>query len=144
MLSDTMMRNYLGRLLPLQENAGAVRDSINEIKREARSDGLNLDAINALVPLLHKYPHDKGASVLKEVIQYAEMFGTESLVSQANSSSHSQRELMSNTDVSGVTSGEVLPLSAVKHEWMLSGLFRLSTQVVVATSVSIGLIWLLS
>lgn len=144
MSSNATVRDYLKRLVPLQGMAEDNRDRLNEIRREARADGLNFDAVNALLPLLTKYPHDKAAGVLNEVIRYAEAFGTEPLVSQADTSSHPPPEPVPDAVDSQPTRGQVPPLGAVKHKSRLSGPLRLSTQVVAAMSVSVGLLWLLN
>ncbi len=142
MLSDAAVRDYLERLVPLQEDWEETRDGLTEIKRDARSDGLNLDAINAVLLVLSKYPHDKGAHVLNEVIRYAEAYGTENLVSQSGngSGSTSPPDSVPDADVSPPPKAEV-PASTVPPA--LARL-RLSTQVVAAMFVTFGLLWLLN
>lgn len=138
MLSGAVMSEYLERLVPLQGAADDNRDRLNDIKQEARSDGLNIDAINALLPLLTKYPHDKAAGVLNEVIRYAEAFGTESLVSQGAMSSYPVPTGESDVDVSQPATAGALGRKSTAYAPL-----RLSVQVVAAMSVSVGLLWLL-
>ncbi|MFQ5784506.1 MAG: hypothetical protein ACE5H8_06750 [Alphaproteobacteria bacterium] len=120
------------------------RDELNDLRREARSDGLNLDAVNALVPILAKYPHDKGAGVLNELIRYAGAFGTELAVAGANASPQPANDPASDERVPEPPS-PAAPASAVPTPRPgASAPLRLASQVVVAVSVSIGLIWLLN
>lgn len=144
MLSDTTVRDYLERLVPLQEVAEETRDRLGEIKQEARSDGLNLDALNALLPVIGKYPHDKGARVLSEVIRYAEAFGAENLVSQADTGSHPPSIPVSNADVSQPAKAEAHSAGGLGRRSTAYARLRLSTQVVASVFVTIGLIWLLN
>lgn len=144
MLSDSEVRDYLNRMVPLQEVAAENIERLNEIKRDARADGMNRDAINALLPVLSKYPHDKGASVLNEVIRYAEVFGAGPIGSQANAITHRPRELGSNADVPQSATAEVPSPAISGRRSTASAPLRLSTQVVAALSLSIGLLWLLN
>ena len=144
MLSDATVRDHLERLVALQGAAEDNRDRLNDIKREARADGLNLDAVNALLPLLAKYPHDKGASVLNEVIRYAEVFGAESLVSQADTGSHPPWKPVLGADASQLANAEAHSAAALGRRSTAFAPLHLSTQVVAAVSLSIGLIWLLN
>ena len=136
MLSGAVLSEYLERMVPLQGAITENVDRLNEIKRDARSDGVNLDALHALLPILIKYPHDKGASVLNEIIRYAEAFGVESLVSKADADSPAPAEPTPEAQV-----------TQPAESWRRSTAFarlRLSAQVVVAVGLSTGLIWLLN
>lgn len=81
MVPDRTVQEYLERIVPLQETYNEYLTRIAEIKREARGDGLKMEAVNALLPLLVKHPHDKGAAVINEMIRYAEAYGAEGVVS---------------------------------------------------------------
>ena len=144
MLSDAEVRDRLEQLVQIQQLWEEPKGRLAEIKRFARSDGLNLDALNVLLPVLSKYPHDKGASVLNDVIRYAEVFGTENLVSQADTGSHPPSIPVSNADVSQPASAEVRAPAVWEPGSKASAPLRLSVQVVVAMSVSVGLLWLLN
>ncbi len=136
MLSGAVLSEYLERLVPLQGAFNENLDRLNEIKRDACSDGATLDALNALLPILSKYPHDKGARVLNEIIRYAEAFGVESLVSKADADSQAPAGPTPEAQV-----------SQPAKSWRRSTAFprlRLSAQVVVAVGLSTGLIWLLN
>ncbi len=144
MLSDTAVRDLLERMVPLQGAYTDNLDRLNEIKADARSDGLNIEAINALLPILVRHPYDKGASVLNEVIRYAEAYGTKSLVSHADASSHPPPDSVSNADVARLASAEVHAPAVWEPGSKASAPLRLSVQVVAAMSVSVGLLWLLN
>ena len=143
MLSDDEVREYLERLVPLQEAFTEDANRLNEIKREAQSDGLSIDALNAFLPILVKYPHDKGARVLKEVIRCAETLGAEPLTTAGDTRPTTPSNPSSDTHVSPPT---VSVPSAAVSGWRAraDAPLRLTTQVVAAVIVTFGLIWLLN
>lgn len=144
MLSGAVLSEYLERLVPLQGAVAENLDRLNEIKRDARSDGADLDALNALLPILSKYPHDKGARVLNEIIRYAEAFGVESLVSKADADSQAPAEPTPEAQVSQPATAGIPWLAESRRRSTAFAGLRLSAQVVVAVGLSTGLIWLLN
>ena len=144
MLSDSTVRDCLRRLVPLQEVAEETKDRLGEIKREARSDGLNLDALNALLPVIGKYPHDKGASVLNEVIRYAEAFGTEGLVARGNADAHASSNAEASAEVPQLPEATTPPPAGSGRRLVAFASLRLPTQVALAGFLTFGLIWLLN
>ena len=144
MSSNAMMRDYMERLVPLQEIAEENKNHLNEIKREARSDGLNLDALNALLPVIGKYPHDKGARVLSEVIRYAEAFGTEELVARGDGEAHASSGGQARADLPQVPQAATSPRAEAKPRGLGFGALRLPAQVAASLCVTFGLIWLLN
>ena len=143
MLSDAAAREYLERMVPLQVAFTNNIDRLTEIKRDARSDGLNLDALNALLPVLSKYPHDKGASVLNDVIRYAEAFGAEPVVSQTVTPATAPSVPAADADVSPLPKAEAPASAAPRRRSSALAQLRLSTQVVAAMFLTFGLLWLL-
>ena len=144
MFSDAMVRDYLVHIVPLQEDLEETRDRLKEIKRDARSDGLNLDAINILVPVLGKYPHDKGAKVLNEVIRYAEAYGTEGLVARGDGEAHPSSSAEARAGLPQVPEAATPPPADVKPRGLGSRPLRLSTQIAASLCVTFGLLWLLN
>ena len=142
------VREHIQRIVRLQldlEHASAdLRDELNIAKREARADGLNVDAVNALVPLLSKYRHDKGASVLREVIRYAEAFGTEALVSRTVSPATAPAVPAAATQASPPPEVGTQATSARRRRSRTAASLRVPAQIATAISLTFGLIWLLN
>ena len=142
--SPSMIRSHLENMVKAQRAMEQPKAELADQKRIAKSDGLNIDALNALLPLLIKYPHDKAAGVLNDLICYAQAFGTELATSEAEAGSGTARDVVSDELVSQPPAANI-PSAAEPHR--RSAIFaplRFSTQVLVAISVSIGLIWLLN
>ena len=144
MLSDAAIREYLERLVQNQRLSEEPRDRLNEIKREARGDGLNMDAVNALLPLLVKYPHDKGATAVNEMIRYAEVFGAEILVSRTAAPAAAPSAPSADADVLPPVNAEIRLAAVPRRRPAAPAHLRLSTQVVAAVGLTVGLIWLLN
>lgn len=141
---EKIIEGYLGRLVTLQQKVEQPRDEMNDLRREARAEGVNVEALNVLVPLISKYPHDKGAGVLKEVIRYAEIFGAEILAGTANAGSHHSPKRVLDVDVPQAGKAEVRAPAVSAGSSTADTPLRLSTQVVAAVFLTIGLIWLLN
>ena len=150
--SDIAVHDYLERMIPLQETNFENATLLNEIKREARSDGLNVDAINALLPILVKYRHDKGAAVINEIVRYAELHGADSIVSRgavptpeaaANASGTPSVSASANAAREAEAEVRPKPPAAPRDRKVALTRLRLSAQVVTATCVTAGLLWLL-
>ncbi len=141
---EEIVHEYVDRMVALQQTMEQPRDELNDIRREARAGGLNVEALNVLVPLISKYPHDKGAGVLSEVIRYTEIFGAEILVSGANAGSPCSPKPTSSTDAAQPASAEVRSPAASDRDSAAHTSLRLSTQVIAAVGLTIGLIWLLN
>lgn len=140
---DRIWREQIEQMVLLRQSMDEARDKLGEIKREGRADGLNMDAVNALLPVLSQHPHDKGARVLLQMIRYAELVGAElnTLTQHSISVSEAEAPLGPQTDVAGVQSGSA---AASRQKSRILTRLRLSSQVVAAVSLSIGLIWLLN
>ena len=143
-MSEATERDYLERLVPLQEILENTRDRQVEIKREARSDGLHLDALNALLPVLGKYPHDKGARVLSEVIRYAEAYGTEGLVASGHGEAQASAGGQAGAEVPQVPPAAAPPAAEARPRGLRFGRLRVWTQVAASLGVTFGLLWLLN
>ena len=137
------VRNHVLRLVRLQEALDDPRDQLSDAKREAKADGLNIDAINALLPLLRKYPYNEAVGVLSESIRYAEVCGTRGAVQEADSSSSPPPERVMKHDAAEPAKAEIRSLRALGRRVTSYAPLRLSTQVLAAVSLAIGLIWLL-
>ena len=137
--SDDITRAYLGRMAPLQEAYTENVNGLNEIKADARADGLNLDAVNALLPLLAKYPHDKGAMVINELIRYAEAYGTEGLVARGAGATQAPAPVEAE-----LAPPPPAPAPAVQTRGPGGARLRAGTQLAAALGVAFGLLWLLN
>ena len=144
MSPEAKVRDLFEQMVPLQEANTENARRLAEIRQEARSEGLNLDAVNALLPILVKFPHDKGAAVVNEIIRYAEAYGTENLVSQTVAPPPALSAPATDSDVSPPPKPE--DQASARPRWRPAALahLRLSTQVVAAVGVTVGLLWLLN
>ena len=142
------VREHIQRIVRLQldlERASAdPRDELNIAKREALADGLNMDALNALIPLLTKYRHDKGEKVLEDFIRYAEAFGTEALVSRTVTPATAPATLVAAIQASPPPEVGTQAASARRRRSLTATSFRVPAQIVTAVSLTFGLIWLLN
>ena len=71
------VETYMERIIEIQQTVKELNAQINGIRRDARESGLNLDAFNFLVNQRMRFPDDKGARVVDQLIEYAEMTGVE-------------------------------------------------------------------
>ena len=81
------VRSHMERLASASESFVAQRDQFNDLKREARLDGLNILALNPLVEILGTNPHDRGKRVLQDLFSYAIEAGAELDFARAATSS---------------------------------------------------------
>jgi hypothetical protein len=73
---DTL-RSLIERMVQAREAMNVQRDLLNDFRRDARSDGLNMQALNPLVDILGEQSHDRGSKVLSDLLSYARAAGTE-------------------------------------------------------------------
>ena len=73
---DTL-RSLIERMVQAREAMNVQRDLLNDFRRDARSDGLNMQALNPLVDILGEHNYDRGSKVLSDLVSYARAFGTE-------------------------------------------------------------------
>lgn len=141
---DKTIGRHVGRMVTLQHELEQPRDGLNDVRREARADGLNVDALNALVPLITKYPHDKAAGVLNELIRYAEIFGAEIDASRTKAGTDRVSAPISGTEPAQSETSELRPAVASDRGAVADSPLRLSAEVLAAIGLTIGLIWLLN
>ena len=144
MEQDEIIRDRLERMVALQQAMEDPRDALNDARREARADGLNVEALNALLPLMSKYPHDKGAGVLNEIIRYAKIYGAENLTSAASVGSQSSPEPSFAAEAEKSVKTKVRTPAASDRDRATHDPLRLSTQVIAALGLTICLIWFLN
>ena len=75
-MEEETLRSCIERMVAEKETMNTARDQLVDYRREARSDGLNIQALNPLVDILSEHPHDRGARVLTDLIYYAQVAGT--------------------------------------------------------------------
>ncbi len=141
---EELIRKYLERMVALQIDLEGPRDELNDVRREARGDGLNLEALNLLVPLISKYPHDKGAKVLNEVMRYAEIIGAENLRPESLAAPRPAGQPVSNDAAPPSENAEHPTAAPSRRKTATSAPLRRTSALLAAICLSIGLVWLLN
>lgn len=76
-MDDETLRSCIARMVAAKERMAEPRDQLNDLRREARAEGANIKALNPLIDILCENPHDRGTKVLRDLIHYARIAGTE-------------------------------------------------------------------
>ena len=156
-IAEDRLRELIGEMLEAREAMNEQRDRLNDLRREARSEGLNMQALNPLIEIMGEYSHDGGSQVLNRMIAYAQTFGTALDVAPASrpaeetaaassaaatepSEQHQQLQpqLQSISPAVAVASQARAPRQPWFDAWG-----RSLCHVALAISVSAGLLWLL-
>jgi hypothetical protein len=141
---DEVIRDYLERVVSLQRAMDRPREELYDTKREAKAAGVNIEALNALQPILSKHEYDKGAGVLKEVVRYAEIFGADIIDGTAETASAPEPRQTSDAPAPQVENGTVVAQTPRTRSLLAAAPVQLSTQFLAAVFLTIGLIWLLN
>ena len=140
--------SHMERLAAASESFVAQRDQLNDLKREARLDGLNILALNPLVEILGTNPHDRGRRVLQDLFSYAIEAGAELEFAKAATSSVSgsvrscdqQAEAMRQPDARVLGTPRASDPARQKRRDRIAGAFH----GLLGLSISGLLLWLLS
>lgn len=154
-IAEDRLRELIGEMLEAREAMNEQRDRLNDLRREARSEGLNMQALNPLIEIMGEYSHDGGSQVLNRMIAYAQTCGTALDVAPASQSTKetASSEAVVETSEQGqqlqpqlqATSPAVAATSQVQNgptAWF-DAWGRSLCHVAIAISVSAGLLWLL-
>jgi len=71
----SLLPDYIERISALQRSTQELQAEMNQIRRDARADGLNMEAVNILSIVVSKSSHDGGLSMLQDVVKYAYEMG---------------------------------------------------------------------
>ena len=74
---SSSIATYVERIVELQATVSELNSQIGRIRRDARTAGVDIDALNFLIGIRVRYPTDKGAAVVDRVIEYADLSGVE-------------------------------------------------------------------
>lgn len=75
-IAEDRLRELVSEMVKAKEAMNEQRDRLIDLRREARAEGLNVQAINPLIDVMGEHSHDGGSQVLKEIIAYAQTCGT--------------------------------------------------------------------
>ncbi|MCH7793611.1 MAG: hypothetical protein IH900_00520 [Proteobacteria bacterium] len=76
-MEEETLRRCIARMVAAKESMNTARDELIDIRREARSDGANIQALNPLVDILGEHGHVLGARVLADLFHYAQVAGSD-------------------------------------------------------------------
>ena len=75
-IAEDRLRELIGEMVKVKEAMNEQRDRLVDLRREARAEGLNIQALNPLIEVMGEHSHDGGSRVLNEIIAYAQACGT--------------------------------------------------------------------
>ena len=76
-MEEETLRRCIERMVASKESMNTARDELIDFRREARSDGVNIQALNPLVEILGEHGHVAGARVLTDLFHYAQVAGSD-------------------------------------------------------------------
>ena len=156
-IAEDRLRELIGEMVKAKEAMNEQRDRLVDLRREARAEGLNIQALNPLIDVMGEHSHDGGSRVLNEIIAYAQTCGTaldvaptsqsvketapassEAAVEPSEQNQQLQPQLQATSPaVAAMSRGQISP-AAWFDAWG-----RGLCHVALAVSVSAGLLWLL-
>ena len=151
MAEATMDQDVLQKLLlqmaEAKEAMNVQRDLLNSLRREARGDGLNMQALNPLVEILGEHKFDRGSRVVSDLITYARAAGAELDLGEVSVSRNQSSTSPVEPD-SGEHASFRTPSAATTHgrDSEFDGTWRSGRAVfhgALAISISAVLLWLL-
>lgn len=71
------VKSFIDRLVRLHEQKAEIMEDIKEVKKEAKSEGWNVKAIDKLVAMIVKDTSDKEAALMNEIMLYADAAGVQ-------------------------------------------------------------------
>ena len=141
------LRELIDRMVSAKEAMNAQRDLLNDFRREARSDGLNMQALNPLIDILGENSHDRGSRTLNDLVDYARAAGADLDLPQVPMDRNEGPSGMAKVDTAEPDLATGQPDLAAASASTRSRHRAWSKNVVRATLailVSIALIWLLN
>ncbi len=146
-MEEETLRSCIERMVAAKQTMNTPRDQLGDFRREARSDGLNIQALNPLVEVLSEHQHDRGARVLTDLIYYAQVAGANLPLSGNGTPAGRWSEGVPGQQTVTVTdlgaSQSDIPAGLKSRRRHISPSFRLAFDGVLAGCVSVFLVWLL-
>lgn len=71
------VKSFIDRLVRLHEEKAKLMEDIKEVRKEAKSEGWNVKAIDKLVAMIVKDTSDKEAELMNEIMLYADAAGVQ-------------------------------------------------------------------
>lgn len=146
-MEEETLRSCIGRIVRAKEAMNASLEEVNDLRLEVRSEGINLEALDPLVHILSRHPHDRGVKVLTDLARYARVAGTELGLIEASTSHDRSPNPSPDEKSANVIANRVHPASAstgasFPHS-RTSGPIPLVLHGTLAVSLSLFLVWLL-
>jgi uncharacterized protein (UPF0335 family) len=70
-----LLTSYIEKISAVQSSIQELNQENFQIRRDARADGFNMEAVNILSMIVSKSSHDGGLGLLQDVVQYAAEIG---------------------------------------------------------------------
>ena len=146
-MDQDALHELIVQMAEVKEAMNVQRDLLNALRREARSDGLNLQALNPLVEILGEDKFDRGSRVVSDLISYARAAGAELDLGEVSVSPNQSSTRPVEPD-SGEHASFRTPSAATTHgrDSEFDGTWRSGRAVfhgALAMSISAVLLWLL-
>lgn len=74
---SSLLSDYIENIAALQNSIQELSVEINQLRRDARADGFNMEAVHTLAQIVAKSPHDGGLGLLQDIVKYAHEIGLE-------------------------------------------------------------------
>jgi uncharacterized protein (UPF0335 family) len=71
----SLLNGYIDKISEVQRSIQELQTEINQIRRDARTDGFNMEAVNILSQIIAKSSHDEGVGLLQDIVEYAHQIG---------------------------------------------------------------------
>ena len=152
MVPTTMSKEELQKLIEdmtaAREAMNVHRDRLIELRQDARSGGLNMQALNSLVDIMGESSHDRGSQVLADLVSYARAAGVESDpgVAPARPAAEANRPVQNDEGEVVVLAQLKAPVvrgSAAKKKPLSAAWAKGLLQGSLAITISAALLWLL-
>ena len=147
-MEEHTLRKQIERMVTVKQAMNTARDEINDLRREARADGLNIKALNPLFEILSEHQHDQGSRVLTDLIYYAQVAGSDLPLSGNRTPAGRWSEGVPGhqtvTDTDFGASHSEIPAERKSPRRSIVPSVRLAFDGVLAGCLSVFLVWLLN
>lgn len=72
-----LLDNYIEKISAVQNSIQELQVEIGQLRRDARIDGFNMEAVHTLAQIISKSSHDGGLGLLRDILTYAQRTGIE-------------------------------------------------------------------
>ena len=73
----SLLNSHIEKISVLQSSIQDLQVEINEVRRDARTEGFNMEAVHILSQIVAKSSHDGGLGLLQDIVKYAQQIGVE-------------------------------------------------------------------